>query len=108
MDITNGIVVRGLKNENLKPFSGEILDNHDRLTNASVNCAQGVSDVNAIMRGMPNAMHKYGYCKVSVKKIIQKGGRVIKAPLRGNPNHCLITGLKLSMANSLFSNKTVY
>ncbi|MBS4063903.1 hypothetical protein PDL71_04635 [Lacibacter sp. MH-610] len=102
-DIKKGTVVRGLKNANLKPFSSEEVDQHGRLTDASVNCIEGVDDVNQIMAGMQPGLHAFGIRTAKVEKIIQKGGRVMKAPVPGNPNHCLIFGLSLTDANNLFS-----
>ncbi len=102
-DIKSGTVVRGLKNANLKPFSSEDLDEHGRLTEASVNCIEGSNNLADIVVGMDPAMHAHGPRSATVKKIVQKGGRVMKAPVPGNPNHCQIVGLKLSDANNLFS-----
>jgi len=39
----------------------------------------------------------------AVIKIIQKGGRVMPSPLRGNPNHCNLFGLYVKDFNNLFS-----
>ncbi len=102
-DIKTGTVVRGLKNENLKPFSSEELDRDGRLMDASVNCIEGSNNIAAIMLGMNPAMLAYGSRTAKVEKIIQKGDRVMKAPLLGNVNHGQIFGLKLSDANNLFS-----
>lgn len=102
-DIKKGTVVRGLKNKDLKPFSKEDLDQNDRLMEASVNCIEGVDNISQIMAGMPNSMFQYGIRSATVEKIIQKGGRVMKAPVPGNPNHCQIFGLSLKDANNLFS-----
>ena len=102
-DIKKGTVVRGLKNADLKPFGKEDLDGDDRLTDASVNCIEGETDTNLIMAGMPASMHAYGFRTASAEKIIQKGGRVMKAEIKGNPNHCQIFGLSLKDATNLFS-----
>jgi len=102
-DITIGEVVRGLKNENMRPFDSEHLDIHGRLLDASVNCIQGSFDSNQIRIGMPASISKYGFRSSKMKKIIQKGGRVLAAPIKDNPNHCLLSGLKISDANQLFS-----
>jgi hypothetical protein len=55
------------------------------------------------MAGMPASMHAYGFRTASAEKIIKKGGRVMKAEINGNPNHCQIFGLSLKEANNLFS-----
>ncbi|MCV9927330.1 hypothetical protein OIU83_06690 [Flavobacterium sp. LS1R49] len=102
-DIKKGTVIRGLKNANLKPFSSEEVDQHGRLLDASVNSIEGSNNIAAIMVGMAPAMHAYGTRTSTAEKIIQKGGRVLKAPIPGNPNHCLISGLELKDANNLFS-----
>jgi hypothetical protein len=102
-DIKKGTVVRGLKNANLRPFDTEVLDEHGRLMEASVNCKEGVNNVAQIMLGMEPAMHQFGIRIAKVEKIIQKGGRVMIAPVPGNPNHCQIFGLSLKDANDLFS-----
>lgn len=39
----------------------------------------------------------------AVTKIIQKGGRVMPSPLRGNSNHCNLFGLYVKDFNNLFS-----
>ncbi len=103
-DIKKGLVIRGLKNANLKPFSGEELDGHDRLTEASVNCIEGSDNIGNVMIGMDPAMMAYGTRTSTVEKIIQQGGRVIRDPQSNNVNHCIIFGLKLRDANNLFSN----
>lgn len=102
-DIKKGTVVRGLKNANLKPFSSEEVDQNGRLLEASVNCIEGINDINQIMQGMPVNMRTYGIRTAKVEKIIQKGGRVIIDSLKDNPNHCIIFGLSLTDANNLFS-----
>lgn len=102
-DIKKGTVVRGLKNKDLKPFSKEDLDQDDRLMDASVNCIEGVNNISEITTGMPVSMFQYGIRSATVEKITQKGGRVMKAPVPGNPNHCQIFGLSLTDANNLFS-----
>lgn len=102
-DIKKGIVIRGLKNANLKPFSSEEVDQDGRLLDASVNSIEGSNNIPAIMAGMPPSMFAFGTRTTTVEKIIQKGGRVMKAPVPGNPNHCLIFGLTLKEANNLFS-----
>lgn len=102
-DIKKGTVVRGLKNANHRPFDKEDLDGDDRLMDASVNCIEGSDDIALIMVGMPASMHAYGTRTARVEDIIKKGGRVMKAELKDNPNHCQIFGLSLKDANNLFS-----
>jgi hypothetical protein len=81
----------------------EELDQHGRLQDASVNSKQGSTDLADIMRGMDKGNYrKYAY--TTAEKIIQKGGRVMKAKVPGNDNHCQIFGLTLKDANNLFSN----
>lgn len=102
-DIQKGTVIRGLKNVDLKPFSKEEVDEHGRLLDASVNSIEGSNNIAAIMVGMAPAMHAHGTRTSTAEKIIQKGGRVLTAPIPSNPNHCLISGLTLKDANNLFS-----
>ncbi|GGF07396.1 hypothetical protein [Flavobacterium limi] len=102
-DLTKGTIVRGLKNANLKPFSSEEVDQHGRLLDASVNGIEGSDNIAEIIQGMPLAMRAFGTRTSIATKIIQKGGRVLKAPIPGNPNHCLLSGLLLKDANNLFS-----
>jgi len=103
-DIKKGTIVRGLKNASLKPFNKEDLDGNNRLMDASVNAIEGSDNIPNIMVGMSPNMHAFGFRTASVEKIIQKGGRVMKAPIKGvNENHCQIFGLDLKDANNLFS-----
>lgn len=102
-DIKSGTVIRGLKSASQKPFSSEEVDEHGRLTEASVNSIEGSKDPAAIIIGMAPSMHAFGTRTTTVQKIIQKGGRVMKVPVPGNPNHCQIFGLNLKDANNLFS-----
>ncbi|MCA9604364.1 MAG: hypothetical protein KC619_02145 [Myxococcales bacterium] len=85
-------------------FVEEELDQHFRLTDASVNAVQNNSNVDTAMAGMNQGNYKQ-YAVTTAEKIIQKGGRVMKAPVSGNANHCQIFGLSLKDANNLFSNK---
>ena len=103
VDLTSGTVVRGIRREGRKPFDAEVLDQDDRLQEASVNGIEGSDNIDAIRVGMQDDMFPGGYRTASVKKIIQKGGRVMKDPIDCNPNHCQIFGLKIKDANNLFS-----
>ena len=109
IEIETGIIVRGLKNENLEPFSSEALDHAGRLLSASVNAIEGSKDIIEIMKGMDElgkeGNRKYGYCIADVKKIRKKRGKVIITALPDNKNHCEIFGLKLADANNAFSKK---
>lgn len=101
-DIKDGVVVRGLSKAGA--FTKEEVDSDDRLTEASVNCVEGSNNVSDALVGMNKNNFKKGYAYTTAKKIQQKGGRVMRAPVQGNQNHCQIFGLKLKDANNLFSN----
>ncbi len=70
-ELKTGIVIRGLKNQNRRPFKDTDFEN-DRLDDASVNCIEGSKEIIEVMEGMPIDMYKYGYRKTTVEKIRQK------------------------------------
>ncbi len=105
-DIKNGIVVRGLSKSGA--FTKEDLDEHGRLTEASVSAIEGSEDFGKITKHMDTNHFKGGYAYTTAKKIQQKGGRVMLDPVKGNPHHCQIFGLPLKEANDLFSNSKTW
>jgi hypothetical protein len=72
----------------------------DRTNDASVTWGQSKQDAlnNLAATGLAGPFHA-----VEVPKIIQKQGRVMPSPLRGNPNHCNLFGLLVKDFNNLFS-----
>jgi hypothetical protein len=104
MKLTSGIVIRGIRGNGVL-FNKEEVDGDDRLMNASVNAVEDSRDRASIATGMGQGNFANGFASSTVEKIKEKGGQVLKSPIKGNENHCVIFGLSLKDANNLFSNR---
>jgi hypothetical protein len=100
-DITTGIVVRNIKSKGA--FDEEEVDIHGRLLDASVDAKQDDNNFASVTEHMDRGKYNQ-YATCDAKKIVQKGGRVRKVPLKNDPNHCEIFGITIKEANNLFSN----
>jgi rhizosphere induced protein len=95
--VLTGFCIRGGDHHHVS-FKKEEVDRDNRLTDASVNC--NLSRHDAII-GLPARFDCYA--EATVFQVIQKGGRIIEAPLPENQDHCLLSGITLKDANNLFS-----
>lgn len=77
--------------------SREDVDGADHMTDASVLCLAGGNVASTIPRMAANFT---AYCVMDAKHL--DGARVITAPMRGNANHCLLSGMKPKAATDAF------
>lgn len=109
--VTTGVAIRGVTlggvstghDKLVSPlqscdFSNEDVDDKGKLEHASVQCKKD-STLSGTKPGLPTRFD--AYCVVDVSKL---GGRVIADPIKGNANHCLLSGIKPSEAQTKFTN----
>ena len=106
--VTTGVVVRGFTpsgpvGQKGTPvgskcdFSNEDVNEHDRMTGASVQCKAN-SNLKKTIKGLPARFT--AYCEVTAKRL---GGHLITAPVDGNKNHCDLSDITRKDATDEFS-----
>lgn len=105
--VTSGLVVRGMNapppvglphtpNGRVCDFSREDVDQSGRMTGASVQCLAGGNRAQ-LLANLPLTFNSY--CIVDAKRL---NGRLITAPITGNPEHCDLSALKPKDAQTKF------
>lgn len=107
--VTTGVVIRGVvvpgagvSGQPVNPgrtcsFANEEVNGTGHLTGASVQCKKD-GNVGNTIPGLINPPFN-AYCVVDASRL---GGRLITAPIRGNDNHCDLSGIKPADATNRF------
>lgn len=106
--VTTGKVIRGLTlsgpagvpdtpTGTTCDFSGEDVDQANKMTGASVNCKPGSSTKAQVIPGLPARFN--AYCMIDAPV---KSARVIQAGIPGNTNHCDLSGITPKDATNQF------
>lgn len=97
------MIVRGGPANADSNYKKEERDSNDRLHRVSILCASSGNQTPAALVATDTGW-AFGttYMSGSTTAVINYGGHVVKDPLPGNPNHCLINGLKLSQIKGLW------
>ena len=86
-------------------YGNEDSDDNGKLQSVSVLCAQlSESPANIQQLIATDSTRNWGATRgiASTTTAINLGGNVVKDPLKGNPNHCLINGLKASQIKGIW------
>ena len=106
--VTSGAVIRGVTLTGAGTsgasasaacdFSGESVTG-GKMDDASVNCKPNAPDVKTVLKGLPARFN--AYCVISSASSL-KTGRLIQSSMPDNANHCSLSDLKPSDAQSKF------
>jgi rhizosphere induced protein len=105
--VTTGVVVRGVNaplpagasgtaNGRICDFSREEVSQTGQMTGASVQCLAG-GTLNQVLAHLPATFNSY--CMADAGRL---QGRLIAASVRGNPEHCDLSGITPSDAQTRF------
>ncbi|SJM94507.1 hypothetical protein CRENPOLYSF2_4010001 [Crenothrix polyspora] len=105
--VESGVVIRGVKLSGQPgspgtptgktcDFSGEEVNQEDKLEGASVNCKKG-GNLKEVIKQLPNRFNAYCFTNAPIKS-----ARVLPAPVSGNRNHCDLSGITRADATKQF------
>ncbi len=102
-DVAKGVLIVRGGNPNTSDYSNQEQDINGKLERVSALCAPR-SSMNAAQLVATDNGWAFGaaYMSGNTTDVIKGGGKVVKDPLPGNPNHCLINGLKLGTMRGLW------
>lgn len=100
-DVGKGVLIvrgdaYGASANDANNYQAEDTDINGRLEQVSVLCARAANQTAAALVATDHTRVWGGYMSGKTTQVIQAGGHVVKDPQVGNPNHCLINGVKLS------------
>lgn len=97
------LIVRGGAANTDNNYRKEDRDSNDRLYRVSALCASSGNQTPAALVATDTGW-AFGatYMSGSSTTVINYGGHVVKDPLPGNPNHCLINGLTLAQIKGMW------
>ncbi|MFP6800893.1 MAG: hypothetical protein VCA39_17495 [Pseudomonas sp.] len=102
-DVAKGVlIVRGGAANTNANYDKEDQDSNGRLRQVSALCASSGSQTAAALVATDTTRVWGAYMSGNTTTVINLGGHVVKDPLRGNPNHCLINGLTLSQIKGMW------
>ncbi|GAD64020.1 hypothetical protein [Aquipseudomonas alcaligenes] len=107
-DVAKGVLIVRGDAHGFTPNQGDNYKNeerniNDRLEGVSALCASSGSQTAAALVLTDTTRNWAGYMSSNTTTIINQGGKVVKDPLPGNPNHCLINGLKLGQIKGIWN-----
>lgn len=83
-------------------YQAEDTDINGRLEQVSALCAKAANQTAVALVATDHTRNWGGYMSGNTTTVIKAGGRVVKNPQKGNPNHCLINGVKLSQITGMW------
>jgi hypothetical protein len=102
-DIGKGVlIVRGGAANSEANYDKEDRDINGRLQGVSALCANSGNQTASALIQTDNTRTWEAYMSGNTTTVINYGGHVVKDPLDGNPNHCLINGLKLPQIKGMW------
>jgi hypothetical protein len=96
------LIVRGGAANTDANYAKEDQDSNGRLERISALCASSGSQTAAALVASDTTRVWGAFMSGNTTTVINSGGHVLKDPLPGNPNHCLINGLKLSQIKGMW------
>jgi hypothetical protein len=102
-DVAKGVLIVRGGTPNTSDYATQEQDINGKLERVSALCAPRSSVTAAQLVATDNGW-AFGanYMSGSTTDVIKQGGKVVKDPLPGNPNHCLINGLKLGQIRGIW------
>ena len=96
------LIVRGGAANTDANYAKEEQDANGRLEHVSALCASAGNQTAAALIATDTTRVWGPFMSGNTTTVINYGGHVLKDPLPGNPNHCLINGLKLGQIKGMW------
>ena len=102
-DVAKGVLIVRGGSPNTSDYANQETDINGKLERVSALCAPR-GNMTAAQLVATDTGWAFGanYMSGSTTDVIKQGGKVVKDPLPGNPNHCLINGLKLGQIKGIW------
>lgn len=102
-DVAKGVLIvrDGAANTDAN-YQNQERDSNDRLDRVSALCARSNNQTVVALVATDTTRVWVGPMSGNTTTVIKHGGHVVKDPLPGNPNHCLINGLTLAQIKGMW------
>ena len=101
-DVAKGVLIVRGGHPNTSDYANQEQDINGKLERVSALCAPRSNMTPAQLVATDTGFAFPTYMSGNTTSVINQGGKVVKDPLPGNPNHCLINGLTLGQIKGIW------